>query len=42
MTGETEPLRTGLDAGAGHANRIKPPRVPPASPKIVDFKKYSV
>lgn len=27
-TGESEPLRTGLDTGAGHANRTQPTRAP--------------
>jgi hypothetical protein len=37
-TGDPQPLRTGLDAGAGNANRTQPPR----ATRIVDFKKYSV
>jgi len=28
--GESPPLRTGLDAGAGHANRTLPTRAPRA------------
>jgi hypothetical protein len=40
-TGESEPLRTGSDAGAGRANRTQPRRAP-GGPEIVDFKKYSV
>jgi hypothetical protein len=33
-TGDSEPLRTGIDSGAGHANRTLPPRVPPGATVI--------